>query len=116
MRHTQVFKPLLAFAVLVACMLAYARPDTVSWWWVPWLAVILAILTLADPYAWLADVRRAPLSIQSVAAIARDVLLPVVLLVATILAALSTRYTALDIAVVLAVTLACITLIRARFS
>ncbi|MGE0022896.1 MAG: hypothetical protein AB7S70_04605 [Hyphomicrobium sp.] len=99
----------LALVVLGLCILAYARPELAAWPWVAVAGGVLAGAVLLHAWQRRRSVLGGPLNIAVTTFVLTELLLPVLVAVAALAAWLTGSSGVLDAAIVLAVTLACVT-------
>jgi uncharacterized membrane protein len=111
MLHGLTIQMVLAFAVLALCIFAYGESATPAWWWMVLIGAALAVIVLANGWYERRRVLAEPLSAKVAAFVAAELVLPVLVLLATLAAMIAGGEIWLDIAIVLAVTLACASLL-----
>jgi hypothetical protein len=101
----------LAFAVLALCIFAYGESATPAWWWMVLIGAALAVIVFVNAWHERRRVLAEPLSIKVTTFVATELALPVLVLLAALAATIAGGGIWLDIAIVLAVTLACASLL-----
>lgn len=101
----------LAFAVLVLCIFAYGESASSAWWWMVTIGAALAVIVFANAWSERRRILVEPMSAKVAAFVAAELVLPVLLLAAVIAAWFAGGEIWLDVAIVLAVTLACAALL-----
>lgn len=107
MPQSRTGQKILAWATLGLCILAYARPAFSAWWWVVLVGAALAVAVFLRALGE----RKAMLAGRLSAFVAAELMLPVLVMLAGLVATIAGDGVWLDVAIVLAVALACVSLL-----
>jgi len=99
----------LSLAVLGLCILANARPELAAWPWVAMAGVALASAVALRAWLGRRRVLDGPLNIRVTTFVLAELMLPALVVIAALAAWLTGLSGVLDAAIVLSVTLACVT-------
>lgn len=101
----------LAFVVLALCIFAYGESSTPAWWWMVLIGVALAVIVFVNAWSERRRVLEGPLTIRVTTFVTAELVLPVIVVLAALAAMIFGSETALDVAIVFAVTLAAVSLL-----
>lgn len=101
----------LAFLVLALCIFAYGESSSPAWWWMVLIGAALAVVVFADAWSGRGQRLAGPLTVRTTAFVVTELVLPVLAAGAALAAFLLGGEGWLDAAIVLAVALACVTLL-----
>jgi hypothetical protein len=101
----------LAFVVLALCIFAYGESSTPAWRWMVLIGAALAVIVFANAWPQRRAALAEPRSVKTATFFLAELALPVLVLMAALAAWIVGGETWLDVAVVLAVTLACVSLL-----
>lgn len=101
----------LAWAVLALCVFAYVQSSLAAWWLLVVAGNVLAVVVFARAWAERRPILDEPLSTKVMAFVSAELLLPVLVILTSLAAMIAGGGGWLDAAIVLAVTLACVSLL-----
>ncbi|HEX2839881.1 hypothetical protein [Hyphomicrobium sp.] len=102
---------ILAFAVLAISVFAYAQPAPRAWWWAIAVGAALALFVFVRAWSGRLSTLAGPLSLPVTTFVVAELLLPVLVVTAALVAWIAGGEGWLDAAIVLSITLACVCLI-----
>ncbi len=102
---------ILAFAVLAICIFAYAQPAPQVWGWVIAVGSALAVLVVVRAWSERLSTLAGPFSLTVTTFVVTELLLPVLVVAASLVAWTAGGEGWLDAAIVLSITLACVCLL-----
>jgi hypothetical protein len=111
MKQSLTLEMVLAFAVLAICIFAYGESSTPAWWWMILIGATLAVVVFANAWSERRRVLAGPLTVKATAFVAAQLVLPMLVLMAGLVAMTAGGDVWLDVAIVLAVALACASLL-----
>lgn len=111
MKQSLTLQMVLAFAVLALCIFAYGESSSPAWWWMVLIGVALAVIVFVNAWGERHEKLDEPLSARVTAYVVAELVLPVLVVIAGLAALLMGGEVWLDAAIVLAVALACASLL-----